>query len=80
MYRALSRKMTCRGKASYDSTPPCMAICRKGVIISLEIVSENFQFSTRRTRILLGCIICAMLLPDINHKCHGQNSGTMKKF
>jgi len=25
MYRALSRKMTSRDKASYDSTPPCIA-------------------------------------------------------
>jgi len=29
---------------------------------NLEILSKNFQFSTRRTRILMGFIISTMLL------------------
>jgi len=34
----------------------------------LEIISKNFQFSTRRTRILMGLIICYLVL-IVNHMC-----------
>ena len=47
---------------------------------NLEIVSENFQFSTRRTRILIAFISCTMLLPGTNFQSHGQNSGWLKRF
>jgi len=46
----------------------------------LEIISKNFQFSTRQTKILVGFIICTMLLPSTNRKSHWQNSGSLKKF
>jgi len=45
-----------------------------------EIISKNFQFSTRRTRILMGFEISTMLLLDDNHKSHELNSGTMTKL
>jgi len=40
---------------------------------NLEIISKNFQFSTRRTRI-------HHLLLGTNRQSHGQNSGSLKKF
>ena len=43
------------------------------VALNLEIISKNFQFITKRTRIyhsLLGN----------NRQSHGQNSGALKKF
>jgi len=33
---------------------------------NLEIISKNFQFGTRRTRILMGFIISTMLLGGMN--------------
>jgi len=47
---------------------------------NLEIISKNFQFSTRRTKILVGFITSTMLLPGTNRKFHGLNSGLFKKF
>jgi len=41
----------------------------------LEMISKNFQFSTRRTRILIRLIIYYTHL-----KSHGQNSGSLEKF
>jgi len=43
---------------------------------NLDIISENFQFSTRHTKILLGFIISTILLRGTNRKSHGQNSST----
>jgi len=40
---------------------------------NLEIISKNFQFSTRRTRI-------HHLWLGTNRQSHGQNSGSLKKF
>ena len=40
---------------------------------NLEIISQNFQFITRRTRI-------HHLLHGTNRKSHGQNSGSFKKL
>jgi len=51
-----------------------------GVAQNLEIISKNFQFNTRRTRILMGFIISTMFLLGVNRKSHGQNSGTLSKF
>ena len=47
---------------------------------NLEIISKNFQFSTRRTRILMGFIVSTMLLLDNNRKARGLNSATMTKL
>jgi len=38
---------------------------------NLEIVSNFFQFSPRRTRIFMGFTISTMLLPGTNGKSHG---------
>jgi len=48
----------------------------------LEIISKNSQFSTRRTRILMGFIVYRIhrLLLGTNRKSHGQNSGSLEKF
>jgi len=45
----------------------------------LEIISTNFQFSTRRARILMGFTLGTMLLPSTSLKSHGQNSGSFEK-
>jgi len=50
------------------------------VLQNLEIISENFQFSTKRTRILMVCIIFTILLLGTNHKCHGQSLVRKKGF
>ena len=50
------------------------------VLQNLEIISENFQFSTKRTRILILCIIFTILLLGTNHKCHGQSLVRKKGF
>jgi len=47
---------------------------------NLEITSKNFQFSTGRTRILMGFIVSTMALPGTNRGSHGQNSGSLKCF
>ena len=47
---------------------------------NLEIISKNFQFSTKRTMILMGSIISTKLLCGSNRKSHVQNSGSLKKF
>ena len=47
---------------------------------NLEIIFKNFQFSTRRTRIPMGCIISTMLLHGTNRKSHGQNSSALTKI
>jgi len=47
---------------------------------NLKIISQNFRFSTRRTRILMGFIISTILLDGTNRKSHGQNSVLLKKF
>jgi len=47
---------------------------------NLEIISNFFQFSTRRTKILMGFITSTMLLPSTNRKSHGQNSASLKRF
>jgi len=44
MYRALSQQMTCRDKASYDSTPPC----------SSELAFENVYIRDNPHEKLLG--------------------------
>jgi len=44
---------------------------------NLEIISINFQFITRQTRILMGFIISTTLLPGTNRKSHGQNSASL---
>ena len=46
----------------------------------LVINSKNFQFSTRRTRIFMGFVISAILLPGTNRKSLGQNSGSLIFF
>ena len=43
---------------------------------NLEIISKNFQFGTRRTRILMGFII---YLIGTNRKSHRRNSGSLQK-
>jgi len=48
--------MTYKDKGSYESSPPCK------VAQQLEINFQNFQFSTRRTRILMGFIMHYMVL------------------
>ena len=45
---------------------------------NLEIISQNFQFCTRRTSILMGFIINTMLIAGTNRKFHGQNSESLK--
>ena len=52
----------------------------KRVAQNLEMISKNFQFSIRHTRILMGFIMSTMLLPGTNRKSHGQNAGTLTKF
>ena len=47
---------------------------------NLEIISGNFQFNTRRTWILMGCILSTILFVGTDRKSHGQNSGSLKKF
>jgi len=53
---------------------------------NLEIISKNFQFSTRRARILMRFISCDLshaiyhVLLGTNRKSHGQNSGSLKSF
>jgi len=47
---------------------------------NLEIISKNFQISTRRTRILMRFIIGTMLLPGTNRKSYVHNSGSLKKI
>jgi len=42
--------------------------------------SKNFQFSTRRTRILMGFVISTIFLPGTNRKSLGQNSGSLIVF
>ena len=63
-YRALSRKMKYKDKATCGCSPPCIHIFTSllqpiadKVAQNLEMISKNFQFSTRRTRILMGFII-----------------------
>ena len=46
----------------------------KRVAQNLEMISKNFQFSIRHTRILMGFIMSTMLLPGTNRKSHGQNA------
>jgi len=43
---------------------------------NLGIISNNFYFSTRRTRILMRFVITPLLLPGSIRKSHGQYSGT----
>ena len=47
---------------------------------NLESISQYFQFSTRRTRILMRFVISTMILPSTDRKCHRQNSDTLTKF
>jgi len=44
---------------------------------NLEIISKLFHLGTRRTRILMGFIISAMLSPGPSRKSHGQNTSTL---
>ena len=45
-----------------------------------EIIRKNFQFSTRRARILMGFTLGTMLLPGTSRKSHGQNSSALTRF
>jgi len=66
---------------SYSHTPTShFNTLGLSVAQNLENISENFQFSTRRTRILMGSIISTMLSRGNNHNSHGQNAGTLAKF
>jgi len=49
---------------------------------NLENIFKKFQFSTRRTKILMGFIISTMLSRGTNRKYHGQKCGhgSFKKF
>ena len=47
--------------------------------MDVELLSKDFQFSTRRTRILMGFIISTAYLHGTNRKSHGQNPGTLTK-
>jgi len=62
------------------ATPYVIQPIADRVAKNLEIISKNFQFSTRRTKILVGFITITMLLPGTNRKFHGPNSGLFKKF
>jgi len=44
------------------------------VALNLELISKNFQFSTKRTNDFYH------LLLGTNPKSHGQNSGSLKRF
>jgi len=56
-----------------------IVVIKDRVVQNLEIISENFQFSARRIRILMGFIIGTMFSRGINRKSHGQNSVLLKK-
>jgi len=44
---------------------------------NLEIISKDFQFGARRTRILMGFVMSTMLLPGTDRKSHGQDCGSL---
>ena len=69
----------------HDSVPPYLhlAVCLRANIVCLVVQKQNreiflndFQSSTRRTRILMGFIISTVLIHGTNRKFHGLNPGT----
>ena len=79
-----------REALAYPSAIVCHTIqpIADRVAQNLEILSKNFQFSTRRTRILMGFMTHTSgdshgmyrLLLGTHRKSHGQNSGSLEKF
>ena len=46
----------------------------------LRLFLKNFKFSTRRTGILMGFMICIKVLRGTNPQSHRQNSGSLETF
>ena len=66
----------------HDTCSICVAsiyIYTDRVVQNLEIISKNFRFSTRLTKILMGFIISTMSLRGSNRTSHRQTSGSLNK-
>jgi len=44
-YRAVSREMTCKDKASYDSTPPCASHHKSPISMVKNLNAQNIQLT-----------------------------------